>query len=139
MGLEIPKALIAMSAARAARAIERPVSGREGIGALPAQRLLRLASDTTAHPPSMVVADLATAMFAHTLRADDQSLSRTSRRILPARIYAYVHDPHLDPDRAEHRRCRPVHGGCSGRTAHGRCRFPVWIEYRISNAEYCLH
>ncbi|MFE5330468.1 helix-turn-helix domain-containing protein [Embleya sp. NPDC056575] len=104
VALEIPKALLAMSPARARRAMERPVSGREGIGALLAQTLLRLASDTTAYPVpdalrlGMVVADLVTAMFAHALRADDPSLVRTPRRILLDRIHAYIHDRLPDPD-----------------------------------------
>ncbi|WP_371863264.1 helix-turn-helix domain-containing protein [Embleya hyalina] len=104
VGLDIPKTLIAMSPARATRAMERPVSGREGIGALLAQTLLRLASDTTAYVPpdalrlGVVVADLVTAMFARALRTDDRSLSRTSQRILLARIHAYIHDRLPDPD-----------------------------------------
>ncbi|WP_439677925.1 helix-turn-helix domain-containing protein [Embleya sp. MST-111070] len=104
VGLEIPKALIGMSAARATRAMEHPVSGREGIGALLAQTLLRLTSDTTAYPApdarrlGMVVAHLVTAMFAHALRADDQSLSRTPRGILLARIHTYIHERLPDPD-----------------------------------------
>ncbi|MFF3332562.1 helix-turn-helix domain-containing protein [Streptomyces sp. NPDC002888] len=109
VGVEIPRALVALPASRADQMVGRRVSGREGVGALLAQFLTQLASDTGAYQPQdaprlgIVVADLVTAVFAHTLDADLLMPPEIHGRTLTLRIKAFIRrhlsDPELTPAR----------------------------------------
>ncbi|MFE3599433.1 helix-turn-helix domain-containing protein [Streptomyces sp. NPDC059096] len=107
VGVEIPRALVALPARRADQAVGRPVSGREGVGALLSQFLSQFASDTASFQAQnasllgTVVADLVTAVFAHMLDADLLMPPETHDRTLVLRIKAFVRrhlgDPELTP------------------------------------------
>ncbi|MFF4256813.1 AraC family transcriptional regulator [Streptomyces sp. NPDC001663] len=109
IGIEIPRALVALPANRADRMIGGGISGREGIGALLAQFLVQVVSDTGPYRPAdaprlgTVVADLVTAVFAHALDADRQLPPETRARTLTLRIKAFIRrhlaDPELTPAR----------------------------------------
>lgn len=107
VGVEIPKDLLALPRGRADRAVGRPLSGREGIGALLAGFLIRLSSDTSAYRATdgprlgTVLADLASALFAHTLDAERELSPEAHRRALTLSIRAFIgrnlHNPDLTP------------------------------------------
>ncbi|MFS8200598.1 helix-turn-helix domain-containing protein [Streptomyces sp. CWNU-52B] len=108
VGVELPRELVALPAGRADRAIGRRISGREGTGALLAQFLVQLASDTGSYRPSdaprlgTVVADLVTAVLAGTADDDLRLLpAETRERTLVLRVKAFVQrhlsDPELTP------------------------------------------
>ncbi|MGY6019001.1 helix-turn-helix domain-containing protein [Streptomyces spinosirectus] len=109
IGVEIPRSLVALPAQRADRVIGSRVSSREGVGALLAQFLIQLVSDTAPYQPSdgprlgAVVADLVTAVFAHALDADRRLPPETRARTLTLHIKAFIRrrlgDPELTPDR----------------------------------------
>ncbi|MFI1208845.1 helix-turn-helix domain-containing protein [Streptomyces sp. NPDC020802] len=109
VGVEIPRELVALPAGRAERVIGRRISGREGTGALLAQFLVQLASDTGPYRPSdaprlgTVVTDLVTAVFAHAVDDDLRLPPDTHDRTLVLRAKAFVHrhlpDPELTPAR----------------------------------------
>jgi hypothetical protein len=94
---------------RADQVVGRRITGREGIGALLAQFLLRLVADTSCYQPSdaarlgTVVADLTTAVFAHAVDTDLRLPPETHSRTLVLRVKAYVRrhldDPELTPAR----------------------------------------
>ncbi|MCX4767644.1 helix-turn-helix domain-containing protein [Streptomyces sp. NBC_01275] len=96
VGVEIPRALVAVPGRRADEAIGRRVSGQEGIGALLAQLLLQLVSDTSLYRPTdaprlgAVVTDLVTAVIAHTLDADLRLPPEAHGRTLTLRIKAFI-------------------------------------------------
>lgn len=96
IGVEIPRALVALPDDRADRVIGNRISSREGIGALLAQFLVQLVSDTTPYQPSdaprlgAVVADLTTAVFAHALDAERRVPPETHARTLTLRIKAFI-------------------------------------------------
>nr|WP_318722471.1 helix-turn-helix domain-containing protein [Streptomyces albicerus] len=97
LGVEIPRALVALPERRADQVIGRRISGREGVGALLGQFLVQLASDTSSYQPSdaprlgTVVADLVTAVFAHAVDADPLLPPETHGRTLTLRIKAFIH------------------------------------------------
>jgi AraC-like DNA-binding protein len=107
VGVEVPKALLALPGNRTDLLIGRRMSGRNGIGALLAQFLTRLAADTGSlqqqdgHRLGTVVLDLLSALFAHELHADSFLQPETQRRTLLLRIQAFIqhhlHDPRLTP------------------------------------------
>ncbi|WP_407285078.1 helix-turn-helix domain-containing protein [Streptomyces sp. BP-8] len=107
VGLEIPKTLLPLPRGTADRTIARPISAREGMGALLAQFLTQLSTDTTAYEPSdgprlgTVLIDLVAALFAHTFETDKALSTDTHRRTLTLRIKHFIqqhlHDPHLTP------------------------------------------
>ncbi|WP_405875411.1 MULTISPECIES: helix-turn-helix domain-containing protein [unclassified Streptomyces] len=109
IGIEIPRALVALPGHRADRMIGSGISGREGVGALLAQFLVQLVSDTRPYQPldaprlGTVVADLVTAVFAHALDADRQLPPETRARTLTLRIKSFIRrhlgDPELTPAR----------------------------------------
>jgi len=109
VGLELPRALVPLPAGRARRVIGQQVSGNDGIGALLAQFLVRLASDTGSYQPSdaprlgIVAADLVAAVFAHVLEGDVRLPPETHGRTLTLRIKAFIHanlgDAELTPAR----------------------------------------
>ncbi|MEU9186636.1 AraC family transcriptional regulator [Streptomyces sp. NPDC048484] len=107
VGVEIPRALVALPTGRADQVIGRRISGREGTGALLAQLLVQLASDTGPYRPpdaprlGTVVADLVTAVFAHAVDDDVRLPPETRDRTLVLRVKAFVNrhldDPELTP------------------------------------------
>lgn len=107
VGVEVPKGLLPLPRAQAERAVGLPMSGREGIGALLTQFLVRLAADTDTYRPGdaprlgMVLTDLFAALWAHTLEADRSLQPESRRRSLLLRMKAFVqqnlHDPALTP------------------------------------------
>ncbi|MPY62157.1 AraC-like ligand-binding domain-containing protein [Streptomyces spongiae] len=110
IGVEIPKARLSLSPAKVDQIVGRrlaPLSGQEGIGALLAQFLTRLSADTgsyqVADGPRLatVVVDLASALFAHVLDAEEALCPEARRRALVLRIQAFIrqnlHDPGLTP------------------------------------------
>ena len=107
VGLEIPKASLPLPRDRADRAIGRPMSGRSGVGALLAQFLTQVAADTGSYRPAdaprlgMVLTDLVTTLFAHTLDADDSLPPETRSRTMTLRVKSFIrrrlHDPELTP------------------------------------------
>ncbi|MGW1212750.1 AraC family transcriptional regulator [Streptomyces sp. NPDC002499] len=109
IGLEVPRALVALPALSADRVIGSRVSGRDGLGALLAQLLGQLAADTNPYRPAdaprlgNVVADLVTALFAHALDAEGQLAPETRTRTLTLRIKDFIRrhldDPDLTPAR----------------------------------------
>jgi AraC-like DNA-binding protein len=107
IGVEIPKALLRLPGVGVGELLGHQMSGREGIGALLAQFLTRLAADSGSHQPSdgpqlgQVVLDLLSALLAHELRAEGCLAPETRQRGLMLRIRAYIeqhlHDPGLTP------------------------------------------
>jgi AraC-like DNA-binding protein len=107
VGLEIPKASLPLPASKTDHVIGRPMSGREGIGALLAQFLTQVAADTSPYQPAdgsrlgMILNDLVSALFAHTLDADGFLSPETRSRNLTLRIKAFIrqqlHNPDLTP------------------------------------------
>ncbi len=104
VGVEVPRALVAVPAGRADRVLGSLISGREGIGALLAQFLLQVVSDTTVYEPSdaprlgTVVTDLVTAAFAHAVDADLRLPPETHSRTLTLRVKAFIRRHLDDPD-----------------------------------------
>ncbi|MGI5200702.1 helix-turn-helix domain-containing protein [Spirillospora sp. CA-108201] len=107
VGVEIPRDLLALPRGSADRAIGRPLSGREGVGALLAGFLTRLSADTAAYRTTdgprlgAVVADLASALLAHVLDADRDLSPEAHRRTLTLRVRSFInrnlHNPDLSP------------------------------------------
>ncbi|MGW1375324.1 AraC-like ligand-binding domain-containing protein [Streptomyces sp. NPDC002446] len=107
VGLEIPKSLLPLPRGMNSRAIPRQMPTGEGIGALLAEFLTRLTTDTTPYQPSdgprlgTVLTDLIAALFAHTLETTHALPAETHRRTLVLRIKRFIlehlHDPHLTP------------------------------------------
>lgn len=107
VGLEIPKASLPLPRDRADRAIGRPMSGRSGVGALLARFLTQVVADTGSYRPAdaprlgMVLTDLVTTLFAHTLDADDSLPPETRSRTMTLRVKSFIrrrlHDPELTP------------------------------------------
>lgn len=109
IGIEIPRALVALPADRVDQMVGGRISGREGIGALLAQFLVGLVADTGPYRPQdasrlgTVVADLVTAVFAHALDAEGRLPPEARARTLTLRIKSYIcrhlGDPELTPVR----------------------------------------
>ncbi|MEU4212761.1 helix-turn-helix domain-containing protein [Streptomyces sp. NPDC026206] len=107
LAIAIPHALLPLPRSEAGRLTGRPMSGREGIGALLAQFLTRLEGDATSYRPAdgprlaTVLTDLVAALFAHSLDADRSLPPETRQRVLVTRIRGFIqrhlHDPQLTP------------------------------------------
>ncbi|WP_086762079.1 AraC-like ligand-binding domain-containing protein, partial [Streptomyces griseiscabiei] len=107
VGVEIPRSLVALPARKAERVVGSRLSGRDGLGALLAQFLMRLAADTKPYGPAdaprlgTVVADLVTALFAHTTDTDPRLTPEAHGRTLLLTVKAFVGrhlgDPGLTP------------------------------------------
>ncbi|EFL23927.1 AraC family transcriptional regulator [Streptomyces himastatinicus ATCC 53653] len=107
VGLEIPKALIPLPYDRIDPLLARPIPGHEGIGALLAGFLTRLASDNGMYRPSdgprlgTVLIDLAASLLAHAVEAEDVLPPETHRHTLILRVQNFIrrnlHDPQLTP------------------------------------------
>ncbi|MBM4794127.1 helix-turn-helix domain-containing protein [Streptomyces sioyaensis] len=106
VGLEIPKALVPLPETRSTF-IGGPMDGRDGIGALLAQFLTRLAADTSVYRPGdgprlgRALTALVVALFAHQADADHALSPENRRRNLRTQIRAFIrqnlHDPELTP------------------------------------------
>ncbi|GAA4367345.1 helix-turn-helix domain-containing protein [Actinomadura verrucosospora] len=107
VGVEIPRDVLALPRRSADRAIGRPLSAREGVGALLGGFLTRLSTDTAAYLATdgprlgAVLTDLVSALFAHTLDADRDLSPEAHRRTLTLSIRSFVarnlHDAELTP------------------------------------------
>ncbi|MYV52409.1 helix-turn-helix domain-containing protein [Streptomyces sp. SID3212] len=107
VGVEFPKTQLPLPRNRADQAIGRRMSAKEGVGALLAQFLIQLTSNTGQYAPDdgprlgTVLTDLVAALFAHTLGTDTSPSPDTRRRTLVLRIQAFIqrhlHDPGLTP------------------------------------------
>ncbi|MFI6700876.1 helix-turn-helix domain-containing protein [Streptomyces sp. NPDC050509] len=107
VGVELPKAQLPLQRGRADQAIGRRMSAKEGVGALLAQFLTQVTSNTGQYAPDdaprlgTVLTDLVAALFAHTLGTDTSLTPDTHRRTLPLLIQAFIqqrlHDPDLTP------------------------------------------
>jgi AraC-like DNA-binding protein len=108
IGVEIPRTLLPFPRCRADQIVGHHLSAREGFGALLAQFLTQMASDTSPYQPTdgprlgAVLADLVAGMFAHTLDADNHLPPETRTHTLTLRIKAFIRqnlgDPGLTPD-----------------------------------------
>ncbi|WP_048876357.1 AraC family transcriptional regulator [Saccharomonospora saliphila] len=108
VGVEIPKTLLPLSDGRADALVGRPLSAREGLGALLADTLTRVTADhgsyraTDGPRVAAVLRDLLSGLFAHALEDVDRHVpAETRRRDVLLRVRAFVdqhlHDPGLDP------------------------------------------
>lgn len=107
VGVDFPKALLPLPAARVQRLLGRRLSGREGVGALLTGFLTGLEQQADVLQPSdaprlgSVLIDLLSAWFAQVLEAEDALTPETRRRALTTRIRAFIrqnlHDPELTP------------------------------------------
>lgn len=107
IGVEIPRRVLPMPGDRAEQVIGRPMSGREGVGALLAQFLTRVAADVDTYRPEdaprlgMVLTDLVAALFAHTLEAQSTLPPHTRRQTLLLQTKDFIrrnlHDSGLTP------------------------------------------
>lgn len=104
LGVEVPRALVAVPDRRADQVLGSLLSGREGIGALLSQFLRQLVADTSSYQPSdasrlgTVVTDLVTALFAHTVDADPRLPPETRERTLALQVKTFIHRHLDDPD-----------------------------------------
>ncbi|MEV6133285.1 AraC family transcriptional regulator [Streptomyces violaceusniger] len=107
VGLEIPKALIPVPHDRIDRLLAQPIPAREGVGALLTGFLARLAEDRGSYGPSdgprlgTVLIDLAAALLAQAVEADDALPPETRRHTLALRLQSFIQrnlsDPELSP------------------------------------------
>ena len=104
IGVEIPRAAMALPLGRADGVVGRRISGRDGMGALLAGMLVQLTSDTSSYRADdakrlgTVVIDLVTAVFAHALDAEPDLPPETHARALTLRIKSFVQRHLNDPD-----------------------------------------
>ncbi|MGX5210919.1 AraC-like ligand-binding domain-containing protein [Streptomyces violaceus] len=107
VGVEVPKEMLALAGKGVNELLGRRISGREGFGALLAQFLTRITSDTGSFQPSdgprleTIVLDLVSALLAHELAADNTFTPEARRRTLTLRIHSFIQqhlaDPQLTP------------------------------------------
>ncbi|PNG93554.1 helix-turn-helix domain-containing protein [Streptomyces malaysiensis] len=106
VGLEVPKALIPVPHDRIDRLLARPIPVHEGVGALLTGFLARLATDRSLSPSDgprlgTVLIDLAAALLAHAVEADDALPPETRRHALALRVQSFIQrnlsDPELSP------------------------------------------
>ncbi|MFD7105906.1 AraC-like ligand-binding domain-containing protein [Streptomyces celluloflavus] len=107
MGVDVPKALMPLSADRMDRLFGQGISGRAGIGGLMTQFLLQIVENSASYEPSdgprleTVLIDLLAAVFARALDDDSACPPESHQRTLTLRIKAFIqqhlHDPQLTP------------------------------------------
>ncbi|MFJ4774250.1 helix-turn-helix domain-containing protein [Streptomyces uncialis] len=107
IGFDVPRALIPLSADAISQLGGYRLSAREGIGALLADFLVRLSTDTDSFRSSdgprlaVVAVDLASALFANALDTNHSLPPESRTRTLTLRIQAFIrtrlHDPDLTP------------------------------------------
>lgn len=108
VGLEIPKTLVPLPVDRVAGLFTRRLPASEGVGALLAGFLTRLAADSGSYVPAdeprleTVLLDLFTATLARHLDTEDALTPEARRRTLTLAIQAFIRrrlrDPDLTPD-----------------------------------------
>jgi AraC-like DNA-binding protein len=116
----IPRALLPIPGGLAGRQFAMRLPGRSGMGALLAQFLTGLVTDTTPYGPSesarlgVIALDLATALLAQ--RFNTQGEPETFQHALAMRVRGYIHqhlaDPELSPEQiaaAQHISVRSLH------------------------------
>lgn len=107
VGVEIPRARLPFPGRKADALVTRPLSGREGVGALVAAFLLRLTRPdhrlrvTDALRLEPILLDLIATLFAHATDAEDALPAETRQQVLALRIRSFVNghlpDPELTP------------------------------------------
>ncbi|MEU9175210.1 helix-turn-helix domain-containing protein [Streptomyces sp. NPDC048420] len=107
IGVDVPKAGFPLPAAWMDQLLTRRLPGREGVGALLSGFLLQLTHDTSSFRPSdsprleAALLELLTALFAHHLDADGNSVPNSARRALVLQIQTFIRqhlqDPRLTP------------------------------------------
>ncbi|MGG2461154.1 helix-turn-helix domain-containing protein [Streptomyces sp. RGM 3693] len=107
LALEIPKALVPLTGGTTGRRLPGWMPAHEGIGALLAQFLTQLISDTTSYQPTdgarlgTVLIDLCTALLAQSIDAERALSTETHRRTLTLRLQRFflehLHEPQLTP------------------------------------------
>ncbi|MCH6158880.1 helix-turn-helix domain-containing protein [Streptomyces marispadix] len=118
----LPRALLPLPADAADRLLAADLPARQGLGALFAQFIARLATDTTRYGPTDasrlggVALDLAASLVAHHFGADRELPPETHRQTLAVRVHAFIYrhlgDPRLAPDMiaaAHHISSRTLH------------------------------
>lgn len=104
VGIEIPKAMVALPRDRVDRVSGLRADGRAGMGALLAGVLTQLATEPGSYRPAdtprlaVVATELVTALFAHALDADAATPPPESHRtVLTLRIKAFIREHLGDP------------------------------------------
>ncbi|SDD34091.1 helix-turn-helix domain-containing protein [Actinokineospora iranica] len=107
VGVKVPKVLLPLPRTKADQVVGRLMSGRDGVGALFAGFVTRLAEDASTYQPAdgprlgAVLIDLMSAVFAHILDANDRLSPESHQRVLVMRVRAFIrqhlHDPKLTP------------------------------------------
>jgi AraC-like DNA-binding protein len=107
VGVEVPKELLTPAGKGVSELLGQRISGQEGFGALLAQFLTRVTTDTGSFQPSggpqlgTIVLDLVSALFGHELHADSALTPETRWRTLTLRIRSFIQqrlaDPQLTP------------------------------------------
>ena len=108
IGLEIPKSAIPLPPEKAARVLNRRISGTEGIGALLAAFLIRIANDAGSYQDSdtpyleTALIDLLSGALAGALDATDHLSPESRNRTLVLRVRSFIQrrlgDPGLTPE-----------------------------------------
>ncbi|MFH8679548.1 helix-turn-helix domain-containing protein [Streptomyces lydicus] len=104
MGLFVPRELLPLPANGVGKLVNRPMSGREGVGALLAQFLTQVCRDSVSYQPAdgprlgTVALDLVSTLLAHTLDAEGTLAPETRRRALLLRIQGFIQHHLADPD-----------------------------------------
>lgn len=107
VGVAVPKEMLELAGNGADKLLAQRLSAREGFGALLAQFLTRITTDTRSFQPSdsprlgIILLDLMSALLAQELQADNALTPQTRRRTLTLRIRSFIQqhvaDPHLTP------------------------------------------
>ncbi|MET7728248.1 helix-turn-helix domain-containing protein [Streptomyces mirabilis] len=105
--VHVPRAALALPAAKVDRLLAVPLPGGTGMGALLAQFLTRLAAESASYGPQDtgrlggVTVDLITAFLAHHLDTEDSVPAESRQQALMVSIYSFVErnlgDPRLSP------------------------------------------
>ncbi|MFD4763977.1 helix-turn-helix domain-containing protein [Streptomyces sp. NPDC058439] len=104
VGVEIPKALVPLPRGTVERLIAHRMQARDGLGSLLGQFLIQLAAGSktyrTTDGPRLatVLADLVTALFAHTVEAEDLLEPESRERALVLRIREFIRTHLPEPD-----------------------------------------
>ncbi|WP_433854934.1 helix-turn-helix domain-containing protein [Streptomyces kronopolitis] len=103
-GVYVPRELMPLPAKSVEKLINRPMSGREGVGALLVQFLTQVVRDSGSYRPAdgprlgTVALDLIAMLFAHALEAEDTLAPEARRRSLLLRIKGFIQHRLPDPD-----------------------------------------
>ncbi|MFE0812763.1 helix-turn-helix domain-containing protein [Streptomyces sp. NPDC058848] len=107
VGVAVPKELLPLAGNGVNKLLAHPISAREGFGALLAQFLTRITTDSGSFQPSdsprlgTIALDVLSALLAHELNADNALTPETRQRTLTLRIRSFIQqhlaDPRLTP------------------------------------------